>query len=192
MPDQNPSPSPINGRQSRPLFDWAFCVIIVLSLAAAFHVWQRDGMGAVHAILLEDVVLLGEILPKVLAGTLIGALIQVLVPRATIVRWLGSGSGWTGLLIATTAGVLIPAGPFTVFPIAASLLLAGADRGTALAFISGWLLLGINRAIIWEMPFFGGDLVLLRSAFSVWMPFYIGWAARHWARRETSHAGPGA
>lgn len=192
MSDQNPSTPPINGRQSRPLFDWAFGVIIALSLVAAFHVWQRDGMGAVRAILLEDFVLLGEILPKVLAGTLIGALIQVLVPRETIVRWLGSGSGWTGLLIATCAGVLIPAGPFTVFPIAASLLLAGADRGTALAFISGWLLLGINRAIIWEMPFFGGDLVLLRSAFSIWMPFFIGWAARRWPERSRPADGPRA
>ena len=179
----------MNTSRKRPVFDGAFAVIIVLSLAAAFHVWQRDGIGVVREILLEDFVLFGEILPKVLAGTLIGALIQVLVPRSTIVRWLGSGSGWTGLLIATTAGVLIPAGPFTVFPIAASLLLAGADRGTALAFISGWLLLGINRAIIWEMPFFGGDLVLLRSAFSVWMPFYIGWAARRWAGRGASRKG---
>jgi uncharacterized membrane protein YraQ (UPF0718 family) len=178
--------------RKRPVFDGAFLVIILLSLGAAFHVWQRDGMVVVREILGEDLLLFGEILPKVLAGTLIGALIQVLVPRETIVRWLGSGSGWTGLLIATSAGVLIPAGPFTVFPIAASLLLAGADRGTALAFISGWLLLGINRAIIWEMPFFGGDLVLVRSALSVWMPFYIGWAARRWSQREARVEGPRA
>lgn len=192
MSNQSSSPPPVKAARKRPVLDWAFGVIIVLSLAAALHVWRRDGMGVVREILLEDFVLFGEILPKVLAGTLIGALIQVLVPRETIVRWLGSGSGWTGLLIATCAGVLIPAGPFTVFPIAASLLLAGADRGTALAFISGWLLLGINRAIIWEMPFFGGDLVLLRSAFSLWMPFAIGWAARRWSERGEPTEGPRA
>lgn len=160
------------------MFDWSFAVVAGLSGFAFLYVWSSEGSGVVHDILAEDILLFAEILPKVFAGTLIGALIQILVPRATIVRWLGSGSGWTGLLIATLAGVLIPAGPFTVFPIAASLLLAGADRGTAVAFISGWLLLGLNRALIWEMPFFGTDIVLLRSALSVWMPFAVGWAIR--------------
>lgn len=172
------SETPPPGRTSRPLFDWSFAVVAGLSGFALLYVWQREGTGVVREVFAEDLLLFVEILPKVLAGTLIGALIQILVPRATIVRWLGAGSGWTGLLIATLAGVLIPAGPFTVFPIAASLLLAGADRGTAVAFISGWLLLGLNRALIWEMPFFGTDIVLLRSALSIWMPFAIGWAIR--------------
>lgn len=173
------SETPPSDRTSRPLFDWSFAVVAGMSGLALFHVWQRDGTDVVREVFAEDLLLFVEILPKVLAGTLIGALIQVLVPRSSIVRWLGAGSGWTGLFIATMAGVLIPAGPFTVFPIAASLLLAGADRGTAVAFISGWLLLGLNRALIWEMPFFGTDIVLMRSAFSLWMPFAVGWGVRH-------------
>lgn len=180
------SETPPPGRTSRPLFDWSFAVVAGLSGFAFLYVWRREGLGAVREIFADDLLLFAEILPKVLAGTLIGALIQILVPRATIVRWLGAGSGWTGLLIATLAGVLIPAGPFTVFPIAASLLLAGADRGTAVAFISGWLLLGLNRALIWEMPFFGTDIVLMRSALSVWMPFAVGWAIRKLPVRMTT------
>lgn len=180
------SGSPTPERPSRPLFDWSFAVVAGLSLTAFIYVWQREGVVVVREILAEDFVLFLEILPKVFAGTLIGALIQILVPRTTIVRWLGAGSGWTGLFIATLAGVLIPAGPFTVFPIAASLLLSGADRGTAVAFISGWLLLGLNRALIWEMPFFGTDVVLLRSVLSVWMPFAIGWGVRQLPVKTTS------
>lgn len=166
------------GPRPRPLFDWSFVAVTGLSATAVFYVWSREGIGVVREVFSDDLLLFAEILPKVLAGTLIGALIQILVPRALIVRWLGAGSGWAGLCIATLAGVLIPAGPFTVFPIAASLLLSGADRGTAVAFISGWLLLGLNRALIWEMPFFGTDIVMLRSGLSVWMPFAIGWAIR--------------
>jgi uncharacterized membrane protein YraQ (UPF0718 family) len=177
---ENPPPE----RASRPLFDWSFAVVAGMSGLALLYVWRRDGTDVVREIFGEDLLLLLEILPKVLAGTLIGALIQILVPRSSIVRWLGAGSGWTGLLIATTAGLLIPAGPFTVFPIAASLLLAGADRGTTVAFISGWLLLGLNRALIWEMPFFGTDIVLLRSAFSIWMPFAVGWGVRRFPVRS--------
>ncbi len=32
-------------------------------------------------------------------------------------------------------------------------MVSGADRGSAVAFVTGWLLLGVNRAVIWELPF---------------------------------------
>ncbi|MCA3667061.1 MAG: permease, partial [Methylobacterium sp.] len=82
------------------------------------------------------------------------------------------------LAIAALIGTLFPAGPFTIFPLAAVLMVSGADRGAALAFVSGWLLLGINRAVIWEMPFFGTDFVLFRFLVSLPMPVLLGLAAR--------------
>ena len=93
-------------------------------------------------------------------------------------RWIGEGSGLTGLLIATLAGILFPAGPFTIFPLAAAFLVAGADRGAAVAFISAWLLLGMTRAVIWEMPFFGMPFVAWRSLMALPMPVLAGLMAR--------------
>jgi uncharacterized membrane protein YraQ (UPF0718 family) len=58
------------------------------------------------------------------------------------------------------------------------LLASGADRGAAIAFISAWLLVGINRAIIWEMPFFGPDFVLFRFLISLPLPVLLGLLAR--------------
>ena len=40
------------------------------------------------------------------------------------------------------------------------------------------LLLGINRAIIWEMPFFGPDFVIFRFLISLPMPLLLGFLAR--------------
>lgn len=162
----------------RRLFDWTFWLVLGLSSLSLWIVWQRDGAAVVRQIFTDDLWLLAEILPKVIAGTLIGELIRRLVPREVIVRWLGAGSGWRGLLIAAFVGFLFPAGPFTVFPLAASLLVAGADRGAAVAFITGWLLIGLNRMLIWELPFFGFDVVALRAAASWWMPVVAGWLAR--------------
>jgi uncharacterized membrane protein YraQ (UPF0718 family) len=167
----------------RALFDWSFWVIAGLTLASLLHVWGRDGAETVRRIFMDDLVLFAEIVPKVIAGTLIGEFIRRLVPREVIVRWLGEGSGLKGLSIAAFVGFLFPAGPFTVFPLAAALLIAGADRGAAVAFITGWLLIGLNRMLIWELPFMGGDLVALRVALCWWMPLAAGMLARWWPVR---------
>lgn len=162
----------------RRLFDWSFWLIAGLTALSIAVVWRRDGVEVARHIFLEDLQLFVEIVPKVLAGTLIGELVRRLVPREVIVRWLGEGSGLRGLAIATVIGFLFPAGPFTVFPLAAALLVIGADRGAAVAFITGWLLIGLNRMLIWELPFFGGDIVLLRLALCWWMPVAAGLLAR--------------
>ncbi|MGL4495592.1 MAG: permease [Beijerinckiaceae bacterium] len=168
-------------KQRRPWLkriDWGFAVILVLSVGSALAVLLRDGRAIFFHVLQEDIQLFIEVVPKVIAGTLLGGLVRLLVPRQTVKRWIGEGSGLLGLLIATVAGALFPAGPFTIFPLAAGFLIAGADRGAAIAFISAWLLLGVNRALIWEMPFFGPELVALRSIVSLPMPMLAGWLAR--------------
>jgi uncharacterized membrane protein YraQ (UPF0718 family) len=165
-------------RGKRRAIDGAFLVILALSLAAAFVVWQREGWQGVEAILLEDLKLFAIVLPKVAAGCLIGALVRILVPQSVIVRWLGEGSGLRGLALATLVGALFPGGPFTIFPIAAALMLSGADRGTTTAFITAWLLIGVNRAIIWELPFMGADLTLARNLLSLPLPILAGAMAR--------------
>jgi uncharacterized membrane protein YraQ (UPF0718 family) len=175
LPD---SPARVDKSSERRLFDWSFWLIAGLTVASVAVVWRRDGVGVVRHIFTEDLWLFVEIVPKVIAGTLIGELVRRLVPREVIVRWLGEGSGLKGLAIASFIGFLFPAGPFTVFPLAAALLVIGADRGAAVAFITGWLLIGLNRMLIWELPFFGGDVVFLRMALCWWMPLAAGLMAR--------------
>lgn len=174
----------------RRLFDWSFWVIAALTAASLAVVWHHEGSAVVGEIFVKDLRLLAEILPKVIAGTLIGELIRRLVPREVIVRWLGAGSGLKGLIIAATVGLLFPAGPFTVFPLAAGLLLAGADRGAATAFVTGWLLIGANRILIWELPFLGADFIWLRLLVSFWMPVAAGWLARQVPLRFVGERAP--
>jgi uncharacterized membrane protein YraQ (UPF0718 family) len=159
-------------------FDWGFAFVAVLSFGSMIWVTARDGLAMSQHILGEDIWLFLTILPKVMLGCLIGGLIRLLIARETIEKHIGEGSGIKGLAIAALIGTLFPAGPFTIFPLAAVLLVSGADRGAAIAFISAWLLLGINRAIIWEMPFFGLDFVLLRFLISLPMPVLLGLVAR--------------
>lgn len=176
MPEDQPKGLPRAARRTP--FDWGFAIVAILSFGSMIWVTARDGLAVSQHILLDDAWLFLTILPKVMLGCLIGGLIRLLIARETIEKHIGEGSGLKGLVIAALIGTLFPAGPFTIFPLAAVLLVSGADRGAAIAFISGWLLLGINRAIIWEMPFFGTDFVLFRFLISLPMPILLGLVAR--------------
>jgi uncharacterized membrane protein YraQ (UPF0718 family) len=158
--------------------DWGLAIVALLSFGSAATVLAREGFTVAREIMTEDFGLFLSILPKVMLGCLIGALIRLLIAREMIERFVGEGSGVLGLAIAGLIGMLFPAGPFTIFPLAVVLLASGADRGAAIAFISAWLLVGINRAIIWEMPFFGHDFVLFRFLISLPMPVVLGAMAR--------------
>jgi uncharacterized membrane protein YraQ (UPF0718 family) len=164
--------------RKRPLFDWAFGLVAALSLGSAAYVLSRDGLPVSRAILVEDIELFLMILPKVAAGCLIGAFVRLLVPREIVVRWVGAGSGMRGLAVASAVGAIFPGGPFTIFPLAGAFMLSGADRGSAAAFVTAWLLLGVNRAIIWELPFFGTDVVMLRFLVSLPLPLLAGLLVR--------------
>ena len=159
-------------------FDWSFWVVASLSMGCGLVVFWQEGASVFFSVFEEDLLIFLAIVPKVIAGTLIGALVRLLVARETIAHWLGSGSGLKGLLIACLAGLLIPAGPFTVFPLAGAMMVAGADAGAAIAFVTGWLVLGVNRAIVWESPFFGLGFVGLRMLASFWVPLACGYGAR--------------
>jgi uncharacterized membrane protein YraQ (UPF0718 family) len=162
-------------------------IVAALSVSAATYIFWRDGWHIFRDILLEDAWLFIGILPKVAAGCLIGALVRLLIPPELVVRWVGEGSGLRGLLVATFAGALFPGGPFTIFPLAVSFMMIGADKGTAVAFVTSWLLIGVTRVIIWEMPFFGTDFVLLRVALSLSFPIIAGFVARLLDRVITAH-----
>jgi uncharacterized membrane protein YraQ (UPF0718 family) len=163
---------------SRRAFDWSAAVITALAVSAAAMVYLRDGQARFLAILTDDLGLFGIMLPKVLAGCLIGAFVTLLLPRETVGRWVGAESGLAGILVATFAGAILPGGPFTIYPVAGAFLVAGADAGAACAFVISWTLLGYTRAIVWELPFFGLEFVTWRVIFSLPLPIIAGLAGR--------------
>ena len=68
-------------------------------------------------------------LPKVLAGCLIGAFVTLILPRELVARWVGHEFGFPGLLIAALFGFILPGGPITIYPVAGAFLVMGADAG---------------------------------------------------------------
>lgn len=161
--------------------DRVFAVIAGVSGALCFWV---GGLASVGDALGRAGGLLIMILPQLAAGLLIGGLVQQLVDREKVSRLLGARSGATGLLLATAAGVVTPGGPFTSFPLVYALWIAGADAGALVAYVAAWALIGLNRLVIWELPFMGADFTALRFLVSLPLPVIAGLTAR-WLVRAT-------
>jgi uncharacterized membrane protein YraQ (UPF0718 family) len=121
---------------------------------------------------------------------LIAAFVTRLLPREVVARVVGGESGLLGLFIAMMMGAALPGGPLTIYPVAGAFLLLGADVGTAIAFITAWNLLGYNRALIWELPFFGLEYVGWRILIALPLPIIAGLLARMAARIITARGGP--
>jgi len=186
------SSDPLIQRRPRKPFDWSTAFIAVVVVSAAAVVYLRDGQARFLEILIADFVLFLDLLPKVLAACLIATLFAVLMPRETVVRWVGGESGFMGLMIATLAGIVVPGGPITVFPIAAAFVAIGADIGATIAFVTSWTLLGYGRALVWELPFFGAEFVIWRSLVALPLPLVAGLLARLIARALVPQPGAGA
>ena len=155
-------------------FGWSTFVIAVLVFVSCALVWRRDGIDGVWAILSHDVLLFGEIMPRVLAGCLLGGLIAAVLPHDKVSKSLGPESGLKGLLIGAAFGAILPGGPFTAYPVASALLAVGADFGATIAMVVSWTLIGYGRAVAWEMPIMGADFTLWRIVISLPMPILAG------------------
>src|SRR5258708_4844618 len=102
----------------------------VLVAVSATLVWRRDGISGVLEILTHDLALFGGILPRVLAGCLLGAFIAEILPHEKVSRSLGPDSGLKGLLIGAAFGAILPGGPFTAYRRGPKVMSASLREGT--------------------------------------------------------------
>lgn len=127
--------------------------------------------------------LLVEVGPRIAAALLLVGLLQVIIPQDTLARWMGQDSGLRGLLIGAGLGTVTPGGPITHFPIVAALYKAGVGIGPLCAYLSAWSLLGLQRILMWELPFLGPKVVAVRVSVSLLFPVLSGWLAQQiWSR----------
>ncbi|HUV75154.1 MAG TPA: permease [Dehalococcoidales bacterium] len=141
-------------------------ILVVLSYQKGVHI---QGLKASGNMLLQ-------IIPLLIFAFLIAGMVQFLIPREIISRWVGAESGFRGLLIGTAMGSIAPGGPFVSMPIAAGLLRTGANIGTMVAFLTAWSLLAFSRIPL-ELGIMGWKFVLIRMACTFFFPPIAGWIA---------------
>jgi uncharacterized membrane protein YraQ (UPF0718 family) len=164
---------PRPGRIRKPI-SWSMIFIAVLVAISAALVYRRDGLDGALGILTQDLIFFGGILPRVLAGCLLGAFITEILPHEKVSRSLRPSSGLKGLLIGAAFGAILPGGPFTAYPVASALLTVGADFGATIAMVVSWTLIGYGRAVAWEFPIMGTDFTIWRIVISLPLPILAG------------------
>lgn len=149
---------------------------ILLGLTgAAFGVaWYRGGaelsaQGAVSGFRLFQGVWL-----ELALGFLLAGLFDVLVPQETMVRWLGREHGARGILVAWVVGLLIPGGPYVLFPVVASLFAKGVSAGALITLITAKTLISPVRVLAYEAPLVGWPLALARLIPALFLPPLAG------------------
>lgn len=152
-------------------------VVVLAVLVLAALAWSRGGEPLLREGLGRGLRMLLEFGLLLVVSFLAAGLASVLVPEAWIRSALGADSGVRGILIATGAGMLTPAGPFVAMPLAAAMLKSGAAIAPVLAFLTAWSLLALHRFVAWELPLLGG-VAGLRYALSLALPLLVGLAAR--------------
>jgi len=118
-----------------------------------------------------------QILPLLVFAFIMAGMIQVLLPRELLSKWIGEGAGMRGILIGTLAGGITPGGPYVSLPLAAGFLRAGAGVGTMVAFITAWSLWAVSRLPM-EIGILGWKFTAVRLACTFFFPPIAGFLAQ--------------
>jgi len=137
--------------------------IIMIALTGLLVLFSRDiGLKAVTTTLysFKEMIL---IIPPIFI--LLG-LLDVWVPRETMVKYLGEGSGVKGMLISIFIGSAAAGPLYAAFPVALVLMRKGAKFTNVLLFIGAWSTTKIPM-LLFELSALGATFALTRLAVSL-------------------------
>jgi uncharacterized membrane protein YraQ (UPF0718 family) len=112
--------------------------------------------------------------PRMFFALFMAGFAAELLPGELISSWLGNESGFRGIMIASVAGMAVPAGGVVAFPLALAMYKIGVGIPQLTAFLTTWELFGIHRIIAWELRFLGPQFVALRVSSSFMLPPLAG------------------
>lgn len=156
---------------SLPLLTVGLTYLVLILLAYLLTHWRapdkaRQGLQVARFSLLR-------VLPLLVAVFLLIGLFEVFLPAQLIERWLGASSGLTALLFSGLVGAIAIGPPLAAFPLAGSLLQAGASPPAVATFIVSWISVGIVT-IPFEASVFGARFALVRNGLAFAAALLIG------------------
>ena len=144
----------------------------VIAVGMAFIAWRRKDGSLEQGARQGWKAVKRNIAVLVLAFVIVGY-VNVLSPQDLIQKYLGPDSGWEGLLLAEGIGMLLPGGPYVVFPLIAVIYQAGAGIGPVVTLISSWSALAL-LTVTFELPFMGWRFTLVRWGLGLVVPLFAG------------------
>jgi uncharacterized membrane protein YraQ (UPF0718 family) len=150
----------------------ATLILIALACGGMLVAWRR-GDGSARRSVEVGWSTLKRTLPLLVVAFVIVGYVNALEPQTFVRTWIGPGSGLKGILIGTAAGMLLPGGPYVVFPLIGTLFASGAGMGPTLAMITSWAALAL-LSVSFELPFLGWRFTLIRLGLGFVVPVLVG------------------
>lgn len=111
--------------------------------------------------------------PLLLLSFAMAGLVEVLIPKELVSRWLRAEAGFRGIILGCIAGGLTPGPPYATFSVVASLYKAGAGIGSVVGFISAKSLWSASH-IPTEVALLGPRVTLVRFLSTLVFPPVAG------------------
>lgn len=115
-----------------------------------------------------------KLVPRMICALIAAGFVAKLIPSELIARHLGSEAGFSAVLVASAAGLIVPAGPVIAFSIAAVFAKSGASVPALIAFVTSWTLYAAHRIVIYEVPLLGPSFLRLRALSVAITPILAG------------------
>ena len=144
----------------------------LIAIALVAVAWQRKDKSLQAGALLGWQTFRRTLLLLVVAFIIVG-FVNVLAPQQLVQRYIGPESGWQGLVLAEGIGMLLPGGPYVVFPLIAAIYEAGAGMAPAVALITSWAALSL-LSMTFELPFMGWRFTAVRWGMGILLPLAAG------------------
>lgn len=151
-------------------------IMAVLAIVLLYIGYQR-GEGEHIAGLKNAYNMILQILPLLIFAFIVAGLVQVMIPKELMAKWVGSESGMKGIFLGALAGGLAPGGPYVSLPIVAGLIKSGASIGTMVAFLTGWSIWAVGRLPM-EIGILGWKFTLIRVISTLIFPPIAGFIAQ--------------
>jgi uncharacterized membrane protein YraQ (UPF0718 family) len=137
--------------------------IITLVLFVAFVIFNPELAPKAGASLLQQVTTMLFVIPPIF---LLLGLLDVWVPRETLMKFMGPGTGIKGPIIAFIIGSAAAGPLYGAFPVAAMLMKKGASFTNILIFIGAWSTTKIPM-LLFEMNALGYRFALSRLVIDI-------------------------
>ncbi len=181
-------PGPAPGGQGRgqepagPMFSRKefFLLGAMVAIFIAIYFLYPPQARAVYDVSLSYLQEMALIIPAVF---ILMGLFEVWVPKSFIQKYMGSGAGFKGAVLAFVFGT-IPTGPiYIAFPIAAAMHRKGARLMNVTIFLGIWAAAKLPQLMV-ELKFLGPAFTALRFVFTVISVFIIGYLLEKLAGQE--------
>ena len=150
----------------------ATLILWIIALLFGFYAWRQNDGSLENGFKLTWKTTRRNALLILIAFILVGY-IDLLSPTELVKSWIGPQSGLLGILIATGVGMILPGGPYVVFPLIAILYESGASLAAVITLVTSWATLAF-LTVSFELPFMGWRFTKIRWGLGLTIPLIAG------------------